>query len=132
MKKFNTSIFMMDSVELYDFFTELDIVYDRFTTTSKKLHGTYNYKNMRLSLLELYSTCNHIFIEDLVFDDIEIYYNLLDAYRILKNMKCNIDPRQVMKLLFDEYDRSKYIGVIKYNAHERIEYYCRFLANLEL
>ena len=60
MKKYDKIIFMMDAEELYNFFADLDVVYDKMSRIGRVIHGNYDYKYMRFSLLELYSMCKEI------------------------------------------------------------------------
>lgn len=130
MKKYDKSIFMMDAEELYNFFADLDVVYDKMSRIYRVMHGNYDYKCMRFSLLELYSTCNQLFIEDIVFNEIRIYYDMLDVYRIVRDKKLSF---KILKLAFDNRidTVSSYRNTRGYRADEKVDYFVNIFAKIQ-
>lgn len=130
MKKYDKSIFMMNAEELYAFFEDLDKVYEKMNCIYRKMFGDYNYKCMRFSLLELYSTCNQLFIEDIVFNNIRIYYDMLDVYRIVRDRGLSF---KILKVAFgDRIDTvSSYRNTSNYRANEKVDYFVNIFAKIQ-
>lgn len=122
--KYDKSIFMMDCEELYNFFVDFHIVYQKL---QKKLNKSITGQITYHSLLELYSNCNDKFVEEMVLKYDYMYMDLHKAFIELENRECKGYCIQILWMCFNDYDITGYKYIKKYPASSIIDKYLQIL-----